>query len=45
MKKYEKLQCTTEILEIQVITKIIPITCMNTASKRAAPSNPSLDLL
>src|SRR5258708_313360 len=40
MKKIEKLQCTTKILQICVITKIIPITHMNTASKRAAPSKP-----
>ena len=39
-KKIEKLQCTTEILQIHVITKIVPITHMNTASKRAAPSKP-----
>ncbi len=39
-KKYKKLQCTTEILQIRIITKIIPISRMNTASKRAAPSKP-----
>ena len=40
MKKIEKVQCMTEILQIQVVTKVVPITRMNTASKRAAPSKP-----
>lgn len=39
-KKYKKVQCTTEILQIQVVTKFNPISCMNTASKHAAPLKP-----
>ena len=44
-KKYEKVQCMTEILQIRVVTKVIPITHMNTASKRAAPSKPKFGSL
>jgi len=39
-KKYEKLQCTTEIVQIRVVTKILPISRINMASKRAAPAKP-----
>ena len=40
MRKYEKVQCMTKILQNRVITKVVPITHINTASKRAAPSKP-----